>query len=391
MINRIAVMEQWLTLGSFAFITSFIWSPSRDGLEASYALFFLFPLILLFLKKNSLHLIKEEGLILLILIFSFYSTITTLWNKPEDIFFFLLQFFILATWIIGTYWLVSTNKINIRKILLILIHLGSLTSLITVIVFYQSGYEGIYHFEVRLTCWCAAESANLVGALYGTLTVISYSFLLSSDTTKERIKFGITSAALMLPLIFSQSRGALFAFFIAVLGANLITKPKRWFIGLQFLIALPALALFIIINYSNLNALWIDRTASIGQRDLIWNFIYSQISQNFVAGIGMSQNTKIFIDGVVVHHAHNSWLDTLYRTGAIGLTLSLIITFFLLKKAVAIKTFEGKVLLIWLLFGLVTLTFDHRTLFWEIDAKWFFYWVPAALILGLHQSTKNSN
>lgn len=391
MTKHFEFVEKWLTFGLIAFVTSFIWSPSRDGLEAAYGLFFLVPFIFLFFKRNLILFVKKDGLILLILVFGFYSTITSLWNNPKDIYFFLSQFLILATWIIGSYWLISAKKIDIRRILLTLIYLGSLTSLITVIAFYQGGYQGVYHFEVRLTCWCSAESANLVGALYGILTVISYAFLLSSDAIKERIKFGLTSAALILPLIFSQSRGALVAFFIAALGANLIIKPKFWFIGLQFLIALPALTLFIIINYSNLNALWMDRTASIGQRDLIWNFIYSQIPQNFIAGIGMSQNTKIFIGEAVVHHAHNSWLDTLYRTGAIGLTLLLIITFILLKKAAANKSFEGKALFIWFLFGLVTLTFDHRTLFWEIDAKWFFYWVPAALILGLNGSMKNSN
>ena len=391
MINYVSFLERWLKFGLFAFITSFIWSPSRDGLEVTYALFFLLPFIFLFLRKNIFCLLKEETSIALILVFSFYSTITTLWNKPEDIYFFLLQFSILATWIIGAYWLVSNKKVGVRRILLILIYLGSLTSLITVITFYQAGYQGVYHFEVRLTCWCAAESANLVGALYGILSVLSYAFFLSGNTNRERVKFGLISAVLILPLIFSQSRGALAAFLITAVMAIFILKPKIRLIGLQFLIALPALGLFITINYSNLSALWIDRTASLGQRDLIWSYIYNQVLENLFAGIGMSQNTKIFMDGAVVHHAHNSWMDTLYRTGTLGLALILIITFILMKRSIAIKSFEGKALLIWLLFGLVTLTFDHRTLFWQIDTKWFFYWVPASLILGLHQMQKNSN
>jgi hypothetical protein len=37
-------------------------------------------------------------------------------------------------------------------------------------------------------------------------------------------------------------------------------------------------------------------------------------------------------------------------------------------------------LTLWLLYGCGCLLVDSRSLFWEIDAKWLLYWVPAALL-----------
>lgn len=393
MINHAELIEKWLKVGAVFFISSFIWSPSRDGIEGAYALFFLLPLLFLSFKNNILTHIPQDNLIKTIFVFGFYSMIASLWNTPADIYFFLLQFFILMTWILGVYWLILNGKIDLRQILLVLIYMGSVASLVTVINFYyQNSYQGVYHFEIRLTCWCSAQSANLVGGLYGVLAIISYAFFLSCETNKERVKFGLISTVLMLPLVFSQSRGALVAFLFVLLMAIFIIKPKLWLIVLQAIVAAPVFILFIVINYSNIKSLWIERTQTFGQRDAIWSYVSQQLPEKFLAGIGMSQNTKIYMGGDnIFHHAHNTWLDTFLRTGFIGFLLIVGITYILVRKAIKLKSFEGKVLLLWLSFGLITLTFDHRILFWQIDTKWFFYWVPAAFIISLYKRQTSLN
>ncbi|HEY0894326.1 MAG TPA: hypothetical protein VGE32_14795, partial [Cellvibrio sp.] len=76
--------------------------------------------------------------------------------------------------------------------------------------------------------------------------------------------------------------------------------------------------------------------------------------------------------------AHNAWLDILYRTGVVGLGLALIHLVLLLWSARQHRNLAP--LALWLVYGCGCLFVDSRSLFWEIDAKWLLYWVPAALL-----------
>lgn len=385
------IIEQWAKFGIIAFISSFIWSPSRDGLDGAYVLFFLLPIIFLIFRKKIPVLASKDIHFIAILLFCIYAAISSLWNTPKDIYFFLAQFFVFIIWFSGSTWLVTTDKMNFPLLFHTLIYIGSVVSAVTVIIFYtHTAYQDGYHLEVRLTCWCSAENSNLIGSLFGILTLISYIYFLSCKTRLEAIKYGLICSILALPLLFSQSRAALLAFLVAAIFAIFMIRPKISTIFIQFLIALPGL--FFILKYSNLQAIWADRAPSMGLRDIVWEEASKQLTDNLIIGIGLSQNTKIFVpDFGFYNHAHNAWLDTLLRTGFIGLLLIIFITYLLLKKAFLIKAIEGKIFLVWLLFGLIVLTFDHRILFWQIDTKWFFYWIPAPFILGLYAKQSKSN
>lgn len=385
------ITERWAQLGIIAFISSFIWSPSRDGLDGSYVLFFLFPVIFLIFRRKIPIFASHDIHFLAILLFCSYATISSLWNTPKDIYFFLAQLFVFITWFSGSTWLTTTNKINFSLLFHTLIYIGSAVSLATVIIFYtQTTYQDGYHLEIRLTCWCSAENSNLIGSLFGVLTLICYVYYLSHKTKIEAIKYGFICSILALPLLFSQSRAALLAFMIAAIVALFIIKPKSPTILIQFMIALPGL--FFFLKYSDLQAIWADRAPSMGLRDIVWEQAFKQIAENFIFGIGLSQNTKIFASYFgYYNHAHNAWLDTLLRTGIIGLLLTTFITYLIFKKAYLTKTIEGKIFFVWFLFGVTVLTFDHRLLFWQIDTKWFFYWIPAPFIIALYNKQKALN
>ncbi len=373
--------EKWLAVGFIAFVSSFIWSPSRDGLEVVYILFFLFPLGYLFFKRKAYKTINIDLNLVLIFIFCVYATITALWNTPKDIFFLLLQLFLISTWITGAFWLVRENKINLLKLFSILIFIGSIASVITIIEFYGIRSQS---FNERLTCWCSAKNSNLIGGVYGILALMSYAFLITEVKLINKLKYFTFFILLVMPLAFSQSRASLLAFLVSIIGALLIIRPKIWIVIFQlFLAILMALVSTILLSPTKLLE---SRLMSGGERDLIWSEIYNQLFERFFFGIGLSKDTKTIIPGVdVFNHTHNSWLDTFYRTGFIGFLLISLITFTIVKKSLSLKSIEGKILFLWILFGVITLTFDHRILFWQIDTKWFFYWIPAPLIIGLYK------
>lgn len=379
--------EKWLTTGFIVFVSSFIWSPSRDGLEISYILFFLLPLGYLFLKRKAYKTINVDPSLALIFIFCAYATITALWNTPKDIFFLLLQLFLISTWMTGAFWLVRENKINLLRLFSILIFIGSFTSLITVIEFYVIRSQS---FSERLTCWCSARNSNLIGGIYGILALMSYVFFLTEAKLINKLKYFILFMLLVMPLGLSQSRANLLALSISIICALLIIKPKISTIISQLLLALlTGLAFMIFLNPINFLK---SRIMSGGERDLIWSEIYKQLIERFLFGIGLSKDTKTIIPGVdVFNHTHNSWLDTFYRTGFIGFLLVVLVTLTVLRKSLSLKSTEGKILLLWIIFGIITLTFDHRIIFWQIDTKWFFYWIPVPFIIGLYSRAQSLN
>jgi O-antigen ligase len=116
-------------------------------------------------------------------------------------------------------------------------------------------------------------------------------------------------------------------------------------------------------------------------RDQIWWDVIAQMRAQpslFLLGVGMDSSTDIVTSIGSYHHAHNAWLDILYRTGVVGLGLALIHLVLLLWSARQHRNLAP--LALWLVYGCGCLFVDSRSLFWEIDAKWLLYWVPAALL-----------
>lgn len=391
MIRRIDhIAEKWLNFGLFLFMSSFIWSPSRDGLDAAYVLFILLPALILFVKQK-ISLSNDDPLIKLILLFCAYSAITTLWRSPKEIFFFLSQLLIISVWIKTAFWLAQGGKVNLTNLFSFLISIGCVVSLTAIAFFYgQTTYLDGFHFGERLNCWCSAENPNLIGGLFGILALISYILFISSDNNAQRFKYSVCCSVLILPVFLSQSRAALIGFAITAILAIFMIKPKARTIFAQVLVALPGVLL--VLYFWNTQKIWSDRSTSMGDRDLIWKEILKQLPDNFFMGTGLSQNTRILIVDVdIFNHSHNSWLDTFFRTGLIGFLLIATITYMLLRKAAQLKSIEGKIFLLWFIFGIVLLTVDHRILFWQIDTKWFFYWIPVPFIIALYNKEKALN
>ena len=139
------------------------------------------------------------------------------------------------------------------------------------------------------------------------------------------------------------------------------------------------LGLVVLFLFFPLDQLLLERGASF--RDQIWLDVIAQMRAEpdlFLWGIGMGEVTDIMTSAGEYHHAHNAWLDILYRTGLIGLGLATVHLLLLLWAARRHPQLAP--LTLWLLYGCACLFVDSRSLFWEIDAKWLLYWVPAALL-----------
>lgn len=366
----------WVAVGLLVFITSFLWAPSRDGLEAVYALAFFIPTLFVFSLSKMRMYFNCGWYFAAALVYTIYAGVTTLWSAEPDIGYFILQVVVLTVWLFGVTWLASLKEINVDVLMDRLIVVGILVGISLVVVFYLKS-----DIASRLAGWSVLRNPNSVGAVFGVLTFFAYLKWLESKSIKGDIKYFFAIVLLAVPLLMSQSRGAILALFVVAAISLLYRRPSPTKVFLHFLAA-GVVFIGVLIKLDDLLVMFASRLDD-GYRLTVWTEIFSRaLSEHFWFGVGMEKEGRIIIPDVdVFNHAHNAWLDTFYRTGFIGLALALIHLFYLLSKFSPSKQLLP--LYLWLLYGCLTAMVDSRGFFWQIDVRWFMYWIPAGLITAL--------
>jgi hypothetical protein len=373
----------WISVGLLFFITSFIWSPARDGVQTVFALGLLLPLLcVLPFRKPDFH-IYGGWFTGLALIFAAYATITSIWSPVPKTNFFVIQWIVLATWLCGVSWLASRRRIHWHRIVEWLLLAGCLFGILNLLAFY-----GQNSFSSRLEGAFVARNPNELGVLFGVLSLLAFCQWLKSDSLKQSTHYGLLMIVLLVPLLLSQSRGALLALIMTSLMACFYIGLSKQKLGI--LVGLGILcAAALVVGWSQVVVVAPDRFGS-GLRDIIWQEVFSRsVNEHLLFGIGLEKEGRIIIPDVdVFNHAHNVWLDTFYRTGLIGLILALTHVFYVLQKFKPSEVLTP--LYLWLMFGLIASMFDYRGFFWEIDLKWFLFWIPVGLISAMRIQENNS-
>lgn len=373
----------WAFGGLWVFITAFLWSPSRDGLEAIYALAFFIPTLVVISWRRIQRYFNCGWYFASAMAYAIYAALTSLWSATPDVGYFTLQVIVLFSWLYGVTWVISQKQFSVDVLLNRLIIVGILVGISLLVVFYTKN-----DFTARLTGWSILRNPNLVGAAFGVLTLFAYIKWLNEKELMPTLKYFIAMLLLAIPMFMSQGRGALLALIIVAVMALLYIKPSRPKVLLHIL-GLGIVVLGAAIKFDELLLMFSSRLDD-GERLTVWTEIFSRsVNEHFWFGIGMEKEGRIIIPDVdVFNHAHNAWLDIFYRTGFIGLALALIHLFYLLSKFSPTKQLLP--LYLWLFYGCLTVMVDSRGFFWQIDARWFMYWIPAGLITALQISSHAS-
>ncbi|MES2826461.1 MAG: O-antigen ligase family protein [Pseudomonadota bacterium] len=385
-----AVREQkiisWASAGLIIFISAFLWVPSRDGLQGVYLLgFFLPTLIILTLKKFSFD---EYGgwPTILALTYAGFSLLSTLWGEPKDFGFFLLQWCVLASWLCGSCLVFIKREINVEKYLEWFVAIGVLATIIAMVRYYFFVF-GVSTIDNRLSGWNVFRNPNEIGAMCGIIALLAFNIGVRSSSLKRVWLFYLLTSIATLGLVASFSRSALSAFIIMSFITLLLARPplKVWLPP----VLISIIALLLLLDGTQILDYYYTapRNQDFGGRFGIWQEVLYRSSENIFIGIGMTEDASISIaSSQTFNHAHNAWLDTLYRTGLIGLTLLLLHTTAIFQKA----SRDPRLLpiFLWLGFGCLCNLLDGRCFFWEIGAKWFLYWIPAGLIVAITTGIK---
>lgn len=169
----------------------------------------------------------------------------------------------------------------------------------------------------------------LAGAIAVLLvTLATYSFWMwSSLRLFERILFLLSLVSMMLLLIFTQSRGAMFGVVLGFVVMVLIAIPRRWQGVLVIFSLLAALALFEILGI-NLDSI-VDSSATVRGavgRVEIWSNAYLIVTDFPFTGIGLGNFSAVsdlfypfLLAGEGQPHAHNLFLQIALDIGLFGL------------------------------------------------------------------------
>lgn len=360
----------WAFGGLWVFVMAFLWAPSRDGIEGVYALVFFIPMLLLLPWRKPEFQQYGGWFSVSALAYAGWSCITSLWGGAAG--YFILQWLILATWLCGSAWVLQKKSLDWDKFLHWFLLIGAATATLCIAVFYWS-----HPLSTRLEGVTLARAPTLVGQVFGVVVLVGV--LLSWRTTCFKCALGLSLATIpaLAALGLSQSRGPLLSLALVLLVGLAWLRPGRKILLTQLCAAL--LTLLVIMYFFPLDQALLGRGASF--RDQIWSDVIAKMLTQpglFLLGTGMNSTTDIVTSIGSYHHAHNAWLDILYRTGVIGLGLGLIHLGLLLWSARKYQQLAP--LTLWLVYGCGCLFVDSRSLFWEIDAKWLLYWIPAALL-----------
>lgn len=367
------VASKVLAVGLPLFISGFLWAPSNDVLRVVFHLGYLFPLFLLW-PWRTLH--KEElggmasGIALAL---GGLAVLSTQWGSPGDLPWFIWQWLLLAGWLAGVSWWQAGHGIQLQLLYRLLLGLGVLVGISMLWVFYSGQPWG-----ERLVGWAVARNPVLVAQTWGVLVVLAYVLSLQSRQVVASLAYLGLAMVLAVPALLSQSRWPVLGIICVCALAWCLARPGRarlWQHLPVYLLVAGALLTMEPMRF------WEAR--GLSYRDAIWSETWSYALQHPWLGAGYEKDGIIPLQVGPFHHAHNAWLDSFYWLGLAGLAIGLCHLVWVLR-ACRFDTLRLP-LVLWFFYGCFCLLTDSRTLFWEINSKWFLYWIPAGLIVAVRQ------
>lgn len=368
-----ARMHRWAYGGLWVFVCAFLVAPARDALESVFALGFFIPMLLLLPWRKPVFARYGGWFSVSALLYASWSCISTLWGDVSGR--LLAQWLVLVTWLLGAAWVLSYRPLNVDQLMRWLVGLGCVSALASTVVFYSS-----HPLSERLEAFGILRTPTVAGQVYGLLALLAIILSWRSVSFIQAILWSVLALIPLLGVGLSQSRGPVMALAVSLPLALWWFRPALRVWSVQLAAALVCVILLWLLT--PLESLLLLRGTSL--RDQIWIELWRAMQADpmtIVRGVGMSESTVITTAIGEFHHAHNAWLDLFYRTGVIGLLLVLVHLALLLFTPR--RTPHIWALRAWLIYGCVCLLVDSRSLFWEIDAKWLLYWVPAALLAAL--------
>lgn len=225
-----------------------------------------------------------------------------------------------------------------------------------------------YISENRTTVGTFFFNANyyaMVCSLVGIISAYKY----FSTESFERIFSFIVGVLSVLTLMITDSRGAMFASFMAVFALTIMMKKRKYTVAIISSIVLAFVSLKVVGRMDLIPR--IDKIGfDMGLRKSIWISAIAAFKKNFIIGVGPLGIHNIYttIRNRAILHSHNLFLDILVNYGLIGVFLLVPIICQLFKEIKSLYSKKYTKMIIAMIIMVMIHSMVDVTIFWTQTA-----------------------
>lgn len=247
----------------------------------------------------------------------------------------------------------------------------------------------------------------LVGIVTGGLCISASTLALTEKNILLRIFYGILGLLFLLAVIFTQSRTPLVGIIasLIVLTAVRCKNYKIFLTGCAVLLVILSglaatlgsltenssrlLSLDALITVSN-RLLSLDALTTVSNRLPIWLNTLEATKEHWLLGVGLGTESVFYgANNFPFEHPHNLYLQALYFTGVIGLTLYIVMYLAAAKTAISTPQ-KGSLLMVasgMLVYTIVVQASDIHAFVSGPGEYWFLLWSPLGFLIGASNRT----
>lgn len=186
-----------------------------------------------------------------------------------------------------------------------------------------------------------------------------------STESFERLFSFVVGVLSVLTLLITDSRGAMFASFMAVFALTIMMKKRKYTIAI---ISVFALAFVGIVALGRMDLIpRVDKIGfDMGLRRSIWISAIAAFKKNFIIGVGPLGIHNIYttIRDRAILHSHNLYLDILVNYGLIGAGLLIPIMYQLFREIKSLYSQKYTKMIIAMIIMVMIHSMVDVTIFW---------------------------
>lgn len=226
-----------------------------------------------------------------------------------------------------------------------------------------TGYDLFRHRGAFSNCRITASfiNPNDLGSYLITLIPLVLSLVCSNINKRMKVVLSIIAIVTVSMLLLTFSKGAIFAFILALIFFGFYTKKRYALLGLLMICLLAIILPLIFKSHLDLAKRMISFSSDGGaiDRKFLWAAAWRMFLARPIFGVGlgtfMENYQKFWLKPTVeIAYTHNCYLQTLAETGIIGLGAFIIFLFIWGSKTLITLSIRDKTFYYFTFLGLIT-------------------------------------
>lgn len=359
------------------YLAGFFLFPTRPSHNLVFYFFVVLPSILFFLQDQIKSMPWREPLYSGVIAFLAYCALSNLWavGGVDRGFLYQVKVFLLLFYFISVpLWIMATEK---KPQLFINISIISICGAATLsAIFHLCRY--VYEYGLVVVRYDPGGTSSMAidgGMIFGFASFCMLWFALNeNENLKKRALYMLGAILTATVCVLTLSRGPAIAYALVLVATPTFLSMRRDKRLIMFvLVSLCCLIMYYILEV---------RGGEPSYRLEIWKESWAIAQNKLLFGVGIDSSSRIPVDNMAFVSSHNMFVDTLHKTGLIGVVAQVLL---LSGWAIALFSMrsEANLIKLLMLYGLAALMTSGTVLFERPNVDWLVYWLPYILGMGL--------